>query len=48
MITKIQWERLVNKQEMLKKELELGFELDKKKLFDEIMFIEGQLVLLEN
>jgi hypothetical protein len=47
-ITKIQWERLVNKQDRLKKELEMGFELNEKELFDEIMSIERELVLIEN
>lgn len=47
-ITKTQWEKLVAKQDRLKKELKLGFELDEKRLFDEIMSIERELILMEN
>ena len=48
MITKQQWEKLVNRQDTLKKELAIGFEVEQENIFNEILDIEGILVRLEN
>jgi len=48
MVNKQSWERLVNKQERLKDELKMSFELNEKELFNEILELERELVLLEN